>query len=187
MSAATLDTSRCSLHCASCPSGRVIAFEPSPTNAAQFRQNMDVNGDLSAVVTLNELAVADTPGVARFTRGKNSYVGHLADTASGETFDVQVTTLDRFASASNLWPDFVKVDAEGAEPRIFAGMQDVLRRKRPTLLTELHDEAGYGAFCALLREHRYVSRRIESHESLSDHPVWQPEAEYLALPSERHI
>jgi hypothetical protein len=130
------------------------------------------------------MAISDQTGSVRFMTGGNSYVGHLAETADPAAIDVAAMTLDEYARRSGIRPDFVKIDAEGAEPRIFEGMSAVLAQCRPKMLVELHDEAGYSAFRALLHEYSYLSRRIDTASPMSDSPEWRPEAEYLAIPSE---
>jgi FkbM family methyltransferase len=165
------------------PEGIVAAFEPSPANAAQFRQNLDVNPDLASIIRLDETAVADREGVASFDRGGNSYIGHLAADSSPTGVDVHTTTLDAFAATHALSPDFVKIDAEGAESRIFRGMTQILNHARPVILVEIHDRSSYEDFLAVLAKHSYVSRRLDGPPSFSSRPDYMAEAEYLATPA----
>ena len=165
------------------PEGIVAAFEPSPANAAQFRQNLDANPDLAKIIQLDETAVADQQGVASFDRGGNSYIGHLAAEPSTTGVDVNTTTLDAFAASHALSPDFVKIDAEGAESRIFRGMTQILSHARPVILVEIHDRSSYEDFLAVLARHAYVSRRLDGPQLFSSRPDYMPEAEYLATPA----
>jgi len=165
------------------PNGIVAAFEPSPLNAAQFRQNLEVNPDLAAIIRLDETAVADQEGVASFDRGGNSYIGHLAADPSPTGVEVHTTTLDAFAASRALSPDFVKIDAEGAESRIFRGMTQILSHARPVILVEIHDRSSYEDFLAVLTKHSYVSRRLDGPPSFSSRPDYVAEAEYLATPA----
>jgi FkbM family methyltransferase len=164
------------------PNGAVAAFEPSPTNASQFQQNLSVNPDLASLIRLQVAAASDAVGRAVFERGENSYVGHLVEGASQSGFDVPTTTLDAFATAQNLWPDLLKIDAEGAEPMIFRGMTQILERSRPVLLVEIHDVAGYEALLALLHRYGYAGRRVDGVPTFSDRPEYVAEAEYIAIP-----
>ena len=168
------------------PEGSIIAFEPSPQNASQFRQNLEVNPDLARMVRLEEAAVSDAPGTAVFEVGDNSYVGHLAADSgtkvqSAATVRVRTIVLDTFAEAEALWPDFVKVDAEGAESMIFRGMQKILAARRPTLLVEIHDRSSYVDFLTLLARQNYVARRLGFDETFSGAPDYTPDTEYLAV------
>ena len=164
------------------PGGTVVAFEPAPGNALQFRQNLELNPDLASIVRLEQTAVADQAGVAAFDRGSNSYVGHLAPAPQSTSVDVRTMTLDGFATAHAVWPDFVKIDAEGAESLIFRGMAQVFARSRPIVLVEIHDACSYDDFLATLERHSYMSRRLDGDERFSTHPDFVAEAEYLAVP-----
>lgn len=163
------------------PKGTVAAFEPSPSNAAQFAQNLAANPDLASVIRLEQTAVADAVGVASFDRGGNSYVGHLVSGPAATGLDVTTTTLDTFAHTNALWPDFVKIDAEGAESLIFRGMADILSRARPVILVEIHDAGSYDDFIALLTRYGYLGRRLDGGREFSTHPDYVAEAEYLAV------
>jgi FkbM family methyltransferase len=164
------------------PNGTVVACEPSPANAAQFKQNLEVNPDLARVVRLEETAVADDVGVASFDRGGNSYIGHLVADSNASGLKVNTTTLDTLAAAHGLSPDFVKIDAEGAESLIFRGMTQILTRARPVLLVEIHDVSSYDNFVELLARHSYAARRLDGEHGFSVQPEFVAEAEYLAIP-----
>jgi hypothetical protein len=82
-------------------SGQVHAFEPDPTAFSLLKVNCGLNhcGDLCE---LSQLAVYEADG-----RG---------------------TTLDQHYRDRDIVFDFVRFEADGAEPSIFAGAQDFLRR-----------------------------------------------------------
>jgi len=164
------------------PGGRIVAFEPSPENAPQFRQNLEANPDLAGTIRLEETAVADQQGTATFERGDNSYIGHLSKDGDKTGITVKTVSLDEYAAAQSLSPDFVKIDAEGGESLIFRGMHRILETNRPTLLVEVHDSPAYQDLLALLARHKYVARRVDVDEKLSSEPGYTPEVEYLAVP-----
>jgi len=76
------------------------------------------------------------------------------------TLTVESTTLDYLVDTYSLDPGFVKIDVEGMEHVVVAGMQSVLANKRPVLLLEVVDP--------LLRKNGSsldeVMRLIEKHE-----------------------
>lgn len=47
---------------------------------------------------------------------------------------VNTTTLDAYATAHNVWPDVLKIDAEGAELAVLIGGQKVLRSARGLMI-----------------------------------------------------
>jgi FkbM family methyltransferase len=121
------------------PAGRVVAFEPNPRLAAAARANAALN--CLAQVEVHELALADHEGTARFVVPEESSGAHLADVqeGGGESFDVDVTTLDAFlARAAEPPPAVVKLDIEGAEVRALDGMRATLAAHGPALVVELH-------------------------------------------------
>jgi FkbM family methyltransferase len=49
-------------------------------------------------------------------------------------------TVDALVAAAGLRPAFVKIDVEGAEWHVLAGMRETLAQHRPTLMLELHPD-----------------------------------------------
>lgn len=114
------------------PSGRVIAFEPTPATAAVLRQNI-LDNDLAGNVTLVESAVSSKPGRAKLAIFPSAQGNSLA-VASDEdlkTIDVEVTSLDAYFEVAG-WPriDLIKMDVEGQELAVFAGMHALAARHR---------------------------------------------------------
>lgn len=112
----------------------VVAFEPFPASAQRIRTNVALNAVDAAV---HEVAVADRVGRAELllsTGGSqnHSIVGH---NPSGEVVDVEATTLDALAEELGV-PDFVKMDVEGAELRVFRGAARLLGHRKTTFLFE---------------------------------------------------
>ena len=129
--------------------GHVFAFEAHPANALQVRTNAHING-LQARVHVENMAISDgiQQAVTLFAgRQKSSsewnIVGHdLANRQTSGVLTIPATSLDAyFPEGSRL--DFVKMDIEGAEARALHGMRDILRRTRPLLLIEFHDDTNW--------------------------------------------
>jgi hypothetical protein len=80
---------------------------------------------------------------------------------SGSLYKVRGVKLDRLAATAPRI-DLVKIDAEGAEQDIIAGMEGILRRDRPSLLIEFNsgryaDAAGFlKTLTALYGRMRYI-------------------------------
>lgn len=111
-------------------SGRVIAFEPTPRTFAILRDNIQINGLLeTGRVELHDVAITDRIGTARFgVHAANS--GHNTLFPQGgqvEVIDVATTTLDAVLTEVAR-VDVIKIDAEGAEPLIWAGMSGIVTR-----------------------------------------------------------
>jgi len=127
--------------------GRVVAVEPAADNIAVLRENVRANGLDS--VTIVEGAAGRARELREFyVRGDVSAVNSLFPesiyASVTEVVRVQVTPLDDLVSGS---ADLVKIDVEGAELDVLAGMRRLLQHDSATLIIEWHpvlqQAAGY--------------------------------------------
>ena len=119
--------------------GAVIAFEADPGVAMILRKNIQANG-LSQVQVV-EAAAYHTNGYVRLGRAlaSSGYSGLYYDNKGTQWFEVPAVTLDSTVRRLGLNKvDLVKIDVEGAEKDVIAGMSELLETKRPMLLIELH-------------------------------------------------
>jgi FkbM family methyltransferase len=124
------------------PTGRVVAFEPVPANAAAVRENLALNG--IDWVEVHETAVARSAGRASLIVSDVSAFSRLASinvpTGARESIEVAVNSIDEFvANGARTAPDVVKIDVEGAELEVIEGMRETLAEHHPVLLCEVHD------------------------------------------------
>jgi FkbM family methyltransferase len=133
-------------------SGHVRAFEPNPPVFARLQAHMERNA--LAHVRCVHAALADSPGelTLKVLRG-NLGLATLRDIGSGETKQVlreekvQVRVGDD--ELADLVDDhargvrplrLVKIDVEGFECRVLAGLRRTLREAKPIVVTEAVDE-----------------------------------------------
>jgi len=134
--------------------GHVYAVEPNPAVATRLRRSIDLNGFASRT-TIVEAAAGAVHGAevilyAPHGEPKNAMVVSSSDMVSpqlGTTYKVPQVRLDEVASGSPRI-DFVKIDAEGAEEGVIAGIIPILQRDRPGLILEFNaaryrDPAGF--------------------------------------------
>jgi FkbM family methyltransferase len=116
------------------PEGRVVSFEPDPTNLARLRANLELNG-FSERVSVVPAIVSEQPGtgklfLARDTQsGGNSVYEDMAGTA--ESITCETTTLDAYCTSNGV--DHIrvlKIDVEGHEPAVLRGAVALLRDHR---------------------------------------------------------
>ena len=104
--------------------GRVYAFEPDPKNHALLARSVEANG--YAHVEAAHMALSDRKGTIRlFVDGSNYGNASIAEANVPDeqgAVEVGTSTLDEFlASGDHPRPDFIKMDAQGAEALILAG------------------------------------------------------------------
>jgi FkbM family methyltransferase len=131
-------------------SGRVFAFEAHPSNARKLKKRLR---DCPAKVVVENLAISDGSSetlelyAGRFKRSAEWTVEPR--TARRPELSVPAVSLDDyFADGPAL--NMVKIDVEGAEPQVLAGMTRILKEVRPALFIEFHDEVGWSGRSHLL-------------------------------------
>lgn len=130
------------------PDGLVIAFEPHPGNVQRLFEKVRRVG-YEKLVKVEPLAVNDgsSDRVWLFPSAdrSSSRWNILGPDSNGESTEpelgVLATSLDAYFAGSCL--DFVKIDVEGAEAQVLAGMRRLLREARPVVVIEFHDETGW--------------------------------------------
>ncbi len=119
--------------------GRVIAIEPEPYNFSLLQKNFKL-------CTRNAIAVNAAAGGAPSTAKLFKSTGNLGDhrlytdgDSAGRAFvEVPVVRLDDLFAANN-WPapDFIKIDVQGYETHVIAGLDGIVQGAKPrAILTE---------------------------------------------------
>ena len=119
------------------PSGRVIAFEPMPSFAADLRDHYCRYPN----VEVHEVALGSRSGSASFQQINNMpwfsglHLRRIDEPADITVIDVAVTTVDEaFADLPRL--DFLKIDIEGGDVDCLRGAMKTLHRLRPITTAE---------------------------------------------------
>lgn len=126
-------------------SGHVHAFEPVTRNADLLARSI-AESRFERRVTLTRAAVSDAAGEATLRVGRdtlNTGGAFLGDESLGGDDglnSVRVPTV-RLDDAGLRRPvRLIKMDVEGAEPRVLRGARAVLRDDRPFIVSEVHPE-----------------------------------------------
>lgn len=121
--------------------GRVVAVEPVTSNFLCLKKNIRLNGfnDITAV----QLALLDKDREVDMLVDQRSNLCSVAnydvDLSAHNVIKVQARTLDSFVKEQELDQlDFVRMDTEGCETLIYAGGRRTLRRLKPQLFVEVH-------------------------------------------------
>lgn len=105
----------------------VHCFEPIPRNITLLKKNIELHGLTN--VTVHEFALGNAPGRISFELDNAKNAGSYK---AKEGADFEVRTLDSL----NMRFDFIKMDVEGMEGRVFEGAAQTLASK-PVLFFEM--------------------------------------------------
>ncbi len=123
--------------------GLVLACEPNPGLAATLRDNVALNGLANVRVVEAAITAADGPVSFQIPADARHVAGaslggdlhqHLRDATVVEARGARLDSLVAEQCLEGV--SFVKIDAEGFEPGVLEGAQDLLRRDRPAVLFE---------------------------------------------------
>lgn len=118
------------------PSGHVLAVEPNPDNVALIEASRQLNG--FAHVTVAQLAAGRGIGLLMLnTSHSNGTTYKMAEGLEGVMMarSVACVPLDALVDATKR-VDLIKIDVEGAEYNALLGAEGLLRRDRPTIVSE---------------------------------------------------
>jgi len=179
--------------------GHVFAFEPTAntfnllTDNAARRNNITCN-NIAAFRETGEITFRDQgldDSSLNFIVSDKENID--SSSSRGQLVTVPAVKLDDFA-ADHLDPDFVKIDAEGAEGPILEGMTQIIQRSHPGISLEMGDQVCQRTGNRPCREnveflmdlgyqvYDYRSCKAERHETMSSygydnllfrHPQWE--------------
>jgi FkbM family methyltransferase len=160
--------------------GHVLAIEPNPHAVALLRRSVDING-YTARTRISEAACSDGSSASAQlfvppSEPKNAHIVLDAALADPSGLETNCVTIDQLCDAYDR-VDFMKIDAEGSEERIFAGMSAVLGRCRPIIVIEIN-VARYADPAGFIRRLRNVYGKLR-HVSYDGHAVTVTEHELL--------
>ena len=131
--------------------GRVIAFEPIPATFSLLAANVELFSH--ANVTMINSAASEKTGIAnmtipKFATGLSDYYDAYLN--SDETDDgLPVLTLQVDSLNINQPVALIKIDAEGHEPFVIAGMKKLIEESLPILIIETVSEEMEGYLLSL--------------------------------------
>lgn len=126
------------------PAGKVVAVEPNPAAADLLQRTISLNGfrDRTSVerVALDSESGGRVLLYVPHSEPKNALVvasHEVVDQSAGHMVGVASMTMDDLL-ADYPAVDLIKIDAEGSEERIYAGMQAIVERHRPMIVMEFN-------------------------------------------------
>jgi len=120
-------------------SQRVYAIEPGPENSELLRRNIELNS-LEDRIEVHHVAMSDKVGTDTFYMSKETEKHRLRSIPASRnyrTLEVATLTVDEFLKHREV--DFIRMDVQGAEWLVIAGMTSILKANQPlTLFVEVH-------------------------------------------------
>lgn len=129
---------------------KVIAFDPTNASTHYFTKNIAAN-NFESKINFFQMAISDVKGMISFYEVRNKKYPFLKHNLGGaasavnkpteyEEVEVPSSPLMDVLKENNLDQlkiDFVKIDAEGVEPLIIKGMDQVIREDQPIIVCEI--------------------------------------------------
>jgi FkbM family methyltransferase len=125
------------------PAGQVYAFEPNPDNCRMMEMSIEAN--CFDNIRLFPFAVAEEKQQFNLDVGGTNSNGRIIDfspeAVPGQATPLLVEAVVLDETLPNLERvDVIKLDVEGAEPRAWQGMQQIINKFRPILVFEFSPE-----------------------------------------------
>lgn len=136
------------------PAGRIIAFEPIDEIADKLQSHIDRNQLTQSSVV--RAGLSDKNGTAPIynpcgheqKKDENAGLGTLYSTGSRESVlqSISLITLDDYLNKhSNIRPDIIKIDIEGAELPCLEGARRTIETFSPALIIEVQKHSAHAA------------------------------------------
>jgi FkbM family methyltransferase len=139
---------------------RVLAFEPNPAAVHLLRANVLLNRAHNITVCPVGLGESDRAAAFRMVRG-NMGASHFVSTteqSTSELLTLEIMNGDSFVSgclAPSERVGLVKIDVEGFEGSVVAGLSATLKRDSPLVLFEALDRGAAESTAVVLRDNGY--------------------------------
>jgi FkbM family methyltransferase len=129
------------------PRGLVVAFEPVWPTYVELNRGIQSDDRLRAPIAALPFGISDSDGSATFTMPKGeseqASMRHMEAwdqtfTAERVNFTCELRRLDGLVKGHGVrWPDFIKIDVEGAELLVLRGASEILQQQTPVMLIEV--------------------------------------------------
>lgn len=122
---------------------KVYAFEPFKDGFDELKKNIELNKN-KIIVPVN-LGISDENGKDKLYFGDDSLSistndpeTSLSKGACKNVIEIENVTIDTYVEKYNLDIGIIKIDAEGAEPKVLQGAKETIIRQKPILLISIY-------------------------------------------------
>jgi FkbM family methyltransferase len=158
------------------PGDRLVSLEPDPSAYPDLLRNLTALGSMFPHLRL--WAVPEPAGDGSAVAVADPSEHHPSFRAA-EGRGARSLTVDALVEAARLAPAFVKIDVEGAEWHVLAGMTSTLERHTPVVMLELHpswqpEGVEAGQVVAVLERLGYTWDEIGDNDAVTRHLLCRP-------------
>jgi FkbM family methyltransferase len=147
----------------------IHCFDPNPVVVQRLRDNISLNpiGNIHVhAVGLSDRTDALEFEIDRFDLGSS----HFVEKAAEGTISLPVVIGDEYVENLKLSKiDFIKIDVEGHEPHVFAGLARTIARHRPIVAFEHHgakvDIRQFDVIAATMPDYIFTEFKYISHDA----------------------
>ena len=149
-------------------SGKVLAFEPVVRNLFYLYQHTVLNKAENVMIV--PAACSNHLAVANFALGDNCALGHFeskdnsGEYQSKDNVIVPTVTVDEVVRCTNVLPDVLKIDVEGAELQVLEGARDTLIKKKPFIFLSVHSGKLRAVCQDYLTEMNYIFETLDGDD-----------------------
>jgi FkbM family methyltransferase len=121
---------------------KVYAFEPFKDGFDELTQNISLNNNKT--ITPVNLGISDKNGKDKLYFGDGLSIStndpetSLSKGACTKVIEIENVTIDTYVKKHNLDVGIIKIDAEGAEPKVLQGAKETIVRQKPILLISIY-------------------------------------------------
>lgn len=148
----------------------VISFEPLPRNIYYLYQSININRMKN--IKIVPCAIANSVDLNWFDEGCNCATGKMNSEGKLPVF---VLSVDYFIFKTNIIPNIMKIDVEGAEFFVLKGASKCISENRPKILISIHGDELRNDCLKFIEDFNY---RIIPLDSDNIHYAW----EYMFVP-----
>ncbi len=150
--------------------GHVYSFEPTPRTFNNLQENASHKKNITPYnkAILDKETTIDFfdygPKYSAFNSFKKRVAEEIVFRNDAEKISVQTLSIDKFCKTHNVSPDFIKIDAEGAEYLILQAMEFVLENNKPVISIEVSTQkewlVGLHEAYKIFKKYNYICYEI---------------------------
>jgi FkbM family methyltransferase len=158
------------------PGDRLVSCEPDPPAYRDLLLNLSTLGAMFPALRLWAIPEPIGDGSPVSVTDPSE---HHPSFRGGSSDGTPSLTVDKLVQSANLRPAFVKVDVEGAEWHVLAGMRETLERHRPVVMLEVHpswqpDGIATADVIGVLEALGYTWTEIGFNDAITRHLLCRP-------------